>query len=301
MLRRLKIIAGCILFACLGRERFYLFMQGDGAFAALGRAFVEATDVQWIITNWQSARDDMNAKGRSPSSLRDYDGPELGGWAAIHQKHGDSYHPLPEQIRGMVIPVVAARIKEDADRIVEIGCGSGDVCAYLATMFPDVDVVGVDFSVEIAKRHTLSNLSFVEGYALDLMQAGRLRGDVVFGTSTFCVFTPNEMRRYASAIAQAGFSSVIVSDPLRHHAYRPDRFPGRSLHLTQGQWGHDFAHYFAPYGFKVAMLDFPIYTGHARSSSMPRQLVRLERVVFAPGGARNRNHFRNNLEVQLGR
>lgn len=274
--RRLSLVVGAATLAAAGRDRFHLLAQGNGPIGRACRSLVESSDLHWAEDNWKHAQADLRTASRSAGYCREYAGDELGGWAAIDQQRGDTHNPLRQQLRGMILPALESRILA-GDTVVEIGCSNGDVLAALADTFPQSKFVGLDFRTAAAERHRLPNLSFQQGYALDMLTAGAVKGDVIFGSSTFCAFTPPEMVRYAAAIANAGFKTVIISDPMRKNVYSPLRYPGRSMHLIIGQWGHDFRFYFGRHGFKSKSLTFPVYDKHIRGGRMRRQLIRLDR------------------------
>src|SRR4051812_44290681 len=57
------------------------------------------------------------------------------------------------------------------DRVVDVGCGSGEFTALLAGLVPGGSVLGVEpdaSMVEAARRHRAPNLSFVQARAQEL-------------------------------------------------------------------------------------------------------------------------------------
>jgi hypothetical protein len=278
IVRGVEFLGGAVLFKALGPDRFHLMSQSGGLSARLCRAFVGAPGLHWAVNVHRHMLADVQGNGRSAGSRIEYSGDDLGGWANRDQVRGDSHLPLRDQLRGLVLPTVEQSIADGAKTVVEIGCSTGEVVAHLAEKFPSVNFVGVDLPSNLP-RQTRTNLSFLDGYALDMLERGKLRGDVLFASSTFCVFPPPEMKRYAAAIAKAGFRTVIIHDPMRKEAYSPERYPGRSMHLQLGQWGHDFASYFSPHWFSTTWREFPIYTKHRVNPRIRRQLIRLDRVA----------------------
>src|SRR4051794_5430111 len=60
------------------------------------------------------------------------------------------------------------------DRVVDIGCGSGDFTAIVAGLVPDGEVIGVDPQpslLEVARRLALPNQRFIEARAQELDHA----------------------------------------------------------------------------------------------------------------------------------
>lgn len=158
---------------------------------------------------------------------------------------------LLNQQRGLIIPLIEKAI--DSDRptsILEIGTGNGDVLAFLANKYPNVRFIGVDLSIKNAReKHNFPNLEFVSGYALDLLARGQIKADIVFGTSTFVVFAPLELRGYFAAMKSA--SRVIISDPItfgnKHEAGRG----AISRHMDLYMWWHNYYGYLVEFGFDI--------------------------------------------------
>jgi hypothetical protein len=161
-------------------------------------------------------------------------------------------------MRAIALPDIRSMV---GATVAEIGTGDGGLLALLAAEFPGTQFVGVDLNVDYAKRtHHLRNLRFLAGYAAEMIEAGALKADLVFASSTFVVFTPREMERYVNALAAAGVKQVVIVDPLTRK-YRPERFPGSSRHMAKGMWGHDYRHYFDRAGWEVAV-ETVRYRGH---------------------------------------
>lgn len=178
-----------------------------------------------------------------------YGDDSLHGYGDVEFTRADG-KALVDQQRGLVIPLVAAAVERDRPKLVlEIGA-NGDVVAHLAAGHPAVQFVGCDLSVKnAAAKHRLPNLSFVKGYALDLLRDRSLAPDAVFASSTFCVFTPGELQAYLDAMR--GVRRLIVSDPVTFgNVHTRDPRP-RSRHMDQYMWWHNYFGYLTAAGFRV--------------------------------------------------
>ncbi|KAF7933375.1 hypothetical protein BELL_0207g00040 [Botrytis elliptica] len=75
-------------------------------------------------------------------------------------------------------------------QILDIGCGPGNLTAYISSLFPDGKVIGIDpsssrIALALSSYGDHTNLEFYEGIAEDLARFGDERFDVVFMNSTF--------------------------------------------------------------------------------------------------------------------
>ncbi|MDP3511303.1 MAG: class I SAM-dependent methyltransferase [Sulfuritalea sp.] len=270
ILGRIRIVLGAMLLAFLGRDRFYLLAQGDGLTARICRAFAEHPYVTKQITGFKEINADINCERRSLASLEIYKGDSLAGWADTDRDRvGDGHLPLLQQMRSIVVPRVEATIEQNGTKmktIVEIGVGNGDVIAYLADKYPQHHFVGVDLSVKTAEQlyPGKPNLEFKGGYALEMLENGSLKGDIVFGSSTFVVFPPKELVSYFQGLRRSGYTDIILVDPLTRRFTVNGAGPAFSKHMALGMWGHNYTGYFEKYGFKVSHFEVVNYVGHTK-------------------------------------
>jgi len=107
---------------------------------------------------------------------------------------------------------------------------------------PNIEFAGIDLSVVNAqqKHGNVSNLTFKKGYALDLLRDG-LSADLVFASSTFCIFAPKEMQAYIDVLQSA--KRIIISDPVTN-GYSHSRDPvSKSRHMDLYMWWHNYFGY----------------------------------------------------------
>ena len=57
-------------------------------------------------------------------------------------------------------------------RILDIGCGTGVLTAWLARTHPDAEVIGVDISAVPTRHEQPANLNYVQGNIMELAQSG---------------------------------------------------------------------------------------------------------------------------------
>lgn len=92
------------------------------------------------------------------TNLADWQGGVGRNWAAEWRRTDTSFSELTPLL-------LAAIAQEPGSRIVDIGCGAGEVSLAVATARPDADVIGVDVSPDLVVAATmragvLPNLSF---------------------------------------------------------------------------------------------------------------------------------------------
>lgn len=129
--------------------------------------------------------------------------------------------PVEQTFQGQVIPLVTNLLQTDARvrTVMNIGMRYGFVDHVLASRFPNVRFVGVDFMPNLAEMNAefaRPNLSFVPGYALEQLEAGRIRGDLVMFSSTCPPISNPELRRYMRALASR-CQYLVLNEPVLHH------------------------------------------------------------------------------------
>jgi hypothetical protein len=86
-------------------------------------------------------------------------------------------------LHGLVIPLIEKVLKSDrsVNSVVDIGCNYAFVDHLLSMKYPDRVFIGVDVPKGIAEINSdlrSENLTVISGYALGLIKAGDLLGDV---------------------------------------------------------------------------------------------------------------------------
>jgi hypothetical protein len=206
-------------------------------------------------------------------AIAQYCNDDASGYGATHFALGGA--DIHTQQRGILLPLLenALSTRNDADTIVEIGTGNGDVIAYLAEKFPALQFVGLDFSVTNAsKKHGhIANLRFESGYALDALP--RLSPAVAFASSTTVVMPGPELNRYISTLAAIGCATVILNEPSWFGISAQPLYERRTVHLEGAVWFHDYRAYLNNNGYHVTSFA----TNHYKSpgSNRPDVVVTL--------------------------
>jgi trans-aconitate methyltransferase len=110
--------------------------------------------------------------GREPGWLPDWDGQAYAANTAHHRRYDDRF--------------LASLSLEPTDRVLDIGCGAGDLTATVAALVPDGHVVGLEPQPTLlaeARSRARPNQSFVEAPAQHLAVAVDGPFDVVFSQS----------------------------------------------------------------------------------------------------------------------
>lgn len=230
-----------------------------------------STPLRSLFREYENYEKNIERDRLSTVVIEDYSDDSLMGYGDQHFDKGGGQE-IREQQRGLILPVLEKAI-EDLIRngdgrktIVELGAANGDVIAYLAAKFPTHTFIGVDLSIRTMehKHGGHDNLKFVKGYGLDLLESNSLRGDIIFGSSTWCLFTPKELARYFKSIRASGFSHVILNEP-SWGGYRQSNDNRKfSRYLDHGVWFHNYAAYLKSIGMITRTLDSAPYK-HPRS------------------------------------
>lgn len=139
----------------------------------------------------------------------------------------------------------------DGEIICEIGCGNGDVVAFLAEQYPHLKFVGVDFSIKNAEdKHKFNNLKFLKGYALELLERKTLLPNVIFTSSTSCLLNPKEFDAYIRMFKENTISHVVINEPMWGDFVFSNNYSDvKSYHLEGAVWKHNYGLYFKDHGY----------------------------------------------------
>jgi hypothetical protein len=123
-----------------------------------------------------------------------------------------------ETFQGLVIGLVAGVLEHDATvrSVLNIGTHYAHSDHHMACQWPHVQFTGVDFAPNLAdfnKEFARANLRMVSGYALDMLESGDVRADVVIMSSTAVVIKNAEMRRYLRAAAKSA-RYIVLNEPI---------------------------------------------------------------------------------------
>jgi hypothetical protein len=222
-----------------------------------------------MMKDYQFLKENRDNSRLSSEAIRQYSDDTLSGYADKEFTKGGK--TLEEQQRGLILPLLEKVISRQTtdSTIVEIGTGNGDVIAYLAKNYPMHNFIGVDFSVKnaIEKYGAGRNFMFVGGYALDLLDKGALKGDVVFASSTFCNFTPGELYNYIGRLKGNGFKEIILNEPFWSDYRQENNRKTKSRHLDGAVWFHNYCGYIRTGGYEMREMD--VFHYQHPSSSRP--------------------------------
>lgn len=263
---RTAVVLGAALLAAMGRDRFYISAQRRrGIVGRIAAAFAHGHAGR-IGENYAIFRDNVDRHGISSISARYYSDDDLHGFGSLDYAQRADGQPLLEQQRGLIVPLIEQAIASDRPQnVTEIGCVQGDISAHLAEAHPDIKFIGIDLSVTNAlkKYGNKANLSFREGYARTILSE-RDKADIVFASSTFCIFTPVELQDY---ILVLGARRVILSDPVMP-GFEHVVAKGDSVHMDSYMWRHDYPGYFANFGYKTERCEIVQYAYTHKTSGV---------------------------------
>ena len=242
-------LVGLILLLAVGNRTFHKIQQSHGILSWITKRFVNS--ISWIASNtfymenarYLSRAPDVLLRAYGDDSLMGYGDPE-------YTKGGDL--PLEKQQRGLILETLKARLTPEVKTVLEIGCGNGDIVAHIAAAYPDKKIMGIDFSVRNAQlKHP--SLTFKTGYALDVIN--RLTPiDLVYMSSTACLFLPMELGAYLEEFRSAGIKTIVFNEPTWDGYVQTNDKRCASAHLENHVWYHNYAGYLRYYGYDV--MDF---------------------------------------------
>jgi precorrin-6B methylase 2 len=262
---RVGILAGALLLISIGRDRFYRLAQEPTGLLPKVASFFCQGHVARLVNNYQVMQEGKQSEGISSIAKKYYSDDSLHGYGDPEFARGEG-KPLEQQQRALILPLVDRAIEQvipssGKATVVEIGTANGDVSAHLARAHSDTTFIGVDFSVRNAEtKHRLENLQFVEGYALDLLKGNKLTGDIVFSSSSFCVFTPKELEAYLANVRKAGFRQIVLSDPVVCGFKHVNDDRAISRHMDLYMWWHNYAGYLRHEGYEIIELKTTLFS-----------------------------------------
>ena len=240
-----------IVFKKQGAGKFYIRAQ-EGGFL---RKFLELEVLNFLFENYNYYKKTKNSDFSSfaKSYKKDY-----ASKAYFKKNYGqDQSNNIEDQQRGLIIPKIKKIIENHKiSNFLEIGSANGDLTAHLADLYPDKYFSGIDFNSDVAKEnHKSSNLNFISDYALDYLKNDNTRKiDLIFSTSTFVHFTPNEIEKYFQVL-NSKVKFIIISDPTFYNVHNK-KIKKNSDHLELGVWFHDYRYYCEKYNFKIIENNF---------------------------------------------
>jgi hypothetical protein len=207
-----------------------------------------------LLQDYAFAKQEQHADRPSERAIASYGNDSLCGYGDLVYTNGGE--DIPDQQRGVILPLLERVIAETSGALCELGNGNGDVVAYLSQRHPDRRFIGVDFSVKNAntKWGTLPNVEFRAGYPADVLSAMKPdEAKTLYASFTMLCLTPPEMAKYARLIASKGFDDIVFCEP-HWHGWSADMLDGeqKSVHLEQIAFFHNYARHFAPHGYQVA-------------------------------------------------
>jgi hypothetical protein len=123
-----------------------------------------------------------------------------------------------DTLHGLVIPLIKRIINADKSvrSIVDIGCNYAFIDHLLSKEYPNIKFVGVDVPkaiVSINADLASENLNIISGYALNLIKAGELKGDVFYFSSTATAIKTAELKNYLGLFSMVA-KYVVFNEPL---------------------------------------------------------------------------------------
>ncbi len=229
-----------------------------------------------VFNNYRFLKDNINKERLTETIIQQYGDYEVGGYANI----GDSLESIiPEsQQRELLLPVLSNALREiKRGTVVEIGTANGDMLGRFTRNRTTINFIGVDFNTRKARKRWgfQPNMRFISGYALDMLLAGHLIGDILFASSCFCLFAPKELARYIAAIDKAGFKQIVLNEPTWGGYKSENNEVVVSKHVEHSLWHHNYCGYLRAGGYQIE--EFRFFPYHPWASTRPDIFVSLIR------------------------
>jgi hypothetical protein len=132
------------------------------------------------------------------------------------QYHRD--YPIERTFQGLAAPLVEEVLRTDPDvrSVLNIGANYAYVDHWMAERHPDVLFQGVDFPPNLPEYNAefaRPNLKIHSGYAIEMLERGEIKADVVYFSSTATCIKNREIREYLVSLFKTA-RYVIFNEPL---------------------------------------------------------------------------------------
>jgi hypothetical protein len=126
--------------------------------------------------------------------------------------------PIETTFQGLVIPLIDWVTEHDpkVKLVLNVGAHYGFCDHVNASRHPGIQFLSIDFAPNLAEfneEFIRDNLSFRSGYALDCLESGEVKPDVIVMSSTAVVIKNAEISRYLKIAKELG-SYFIFNEPL---------------------------------------------------------------------------------------
>ncbi|MBP6702046.1 MAG: hypothetical protein KA385_00960 [Vicinamibacteria bacterium] len=121
-------------------------------------------------------------------------------------------------MHGIVVPLLKQLLDGDSSirSTLNIGCNYAYMDAQLSKAYPQVLFQGVDVNPRLTDLNAdllSANLKLQPGYALDLLEAGGLKADLAYFSSTATAIRMGELKRYLRILSTTA-KYVVFSEPI---------------------------------------------------------------------------------------
>jgi hypothetical protein len=125
---------------------------------------------------------------------------------------------LSRTFQGLLVRLVDHVLALDLDcrSVVNVGVNFAFIDHVLANKYPNTSFTAVDFAANVAEfneNFQARNLKFISGYALDLLEAGKIDADVFIMSSVAYEIKSAELQNYFNLFARHG-RYVVLNEPI---------------------------------------------------------------------------------------
>ena len=117
----------------------------------------------------------------------------------------EGWHREPKRLFVRLGDVMESSGIAGGQSVLDVGCATGELIAYLHARFPNVDLAGIELSPTVAAeaRRLVPFAKIVEGSALDMKAVLDRQYDIVIGSGVIGVFDFNELKQYVGELIAA--------------------------------------------------------------------------------------------------
>ncbi len=144
-------------------------------------------------------------------------------------------------------------------RVVEIGCGDGQVLAYCARQLPDApEFIGLDINAAVIAEATRAyaddrRLAFVNADACDWLNQDPKPGTVMISNGGVLEYvSPENVDRLFAAVAEAAPAAILLVEPAApDHDFATQA--GSFVFGKEGSFSHNHRHRLTQAGFEIVL------------------------------------------------
>lgn len=152
----------------------------------------------------------------------------------------DGWHKEPKEMFKFLANEMGDLEKYTNGQLLDIGCASGELLAYLSTVFPHLNFTGVDVFNDLISscEQTLPDMKFINASALELPQAFDNQFDIVTVVSMISILDTDQLPIFWDNILRVikPGGVVYILSPFNEYGVDCEIRHRKRLNQTPGEW-----------------------------------------------------------------